>query len=57
MTNSFFIFSITQKIHHTLSGETGKDTNSDFPILAGSHLSLKHPALEFVKYVCKVSRQ
>eukprot|EP00794_Sanderia_malayensis_P002850 gene2850-3296_t len=48
------LFSITQKIQRTLSGESGKDASSDFPILAGSYLVLKNPALEFVKYVCKV---
>ena len=46
--------SITQKIHRTLSGESGKDSSSDFPVLAGSYLLLRNPALEFVKYVCKV---
>ena len=45
---------ITQKIQHTLSGESGKDSSSDFPVLAGSYLVLKNPALEFVKYVTKV---
>ncbi len=50
----FFYPSITQKIQRTLSGESGKDSSSDFPILAGSYLILKNPALEFVKYVCKV---
>lgn len=49
-----FLFSITQKIHRTLSSECGKDASPDFPVLAGSHLKLKNPALEFVKYICKV---
>eukprot|EP00112_Aurelia_sp_Birch-Aquarium-sp1_P000107 Seg1008.10 transcript_id=Seg1008.10/GoldUCD/mRNA.D3Y31 product="DNA polymerase epsilon catalytic subunit A" protein_id=Seg1008.10/GoldUCD/D3Y31 len=48
------LFSITQKIQRTLSGESGKDSSSDFPVLAGSYLLLRNPALEFVKYVCKV---
>ncbi|XP_065055976.1 DNA polymerase epsilon catalytic subunit A-like isoform X2 [Rhopilema esculentum] len=48
------LFSITQRIQRTLSGESGKDASSDFPVLAGSYLPLKNPALEFVKYVCQV---
>ncbi|EDO36342.1 predicted protein, partial [Nematostella vectensis] len=50
------LFSITQKIQHTLSGDrsSNKDPSSEFPILPGSHLPLNNPALEFVNYVCKV---
>jgi len=32
-----------------------KDTqSSDFPVLAGSHLPLNHPALEFIKYITRI---
>lgn len=48
------LFGITQKIDRSLSGGRGKDSGSEFPILTGSHLALKHPALEFVKAVCQV---
>ena len=51
----FFSSRITQKIHRSLSGGKGKDAGSEFPVLAGSHLPLKNPALEFVKAVCQVS--
>lgn len=34
------------------AGDT--ESASDFPILAGSHLALHSPALEFVKFVCSV---
>jgi len=50
-----FIFSITQKINRSLSGGRGKNAGLEFPVLAGSHLPLKNPALEFVKAVCQVS--
>ena len=51
-----FFFSITQKIHQTLSGDrhSRRDPSKEFPLLPGSHLPLNNPALEFVKYVCKV---
>ena len=51
-----FCFSITQKIHQTLSGDRHSrgDPSEEFPLLPGSHLPLNNPALEFVKYVCKV---
>lgn len=48
------LFGITQKIHRSLSGGRGKDAGLEFPVLAGSHLPLKNPALEFVKAVCQV---
>lgn len=48
------LFGITQKINKTLSGGCGKDAGAEFPVLAGSHLPLKNPALEFVKAVCQV---
>ncbi|XP_031567678.1 DNA polymerase epsilon catalytic subunit A-like [Actinia tenebrosa] len=50
------LFSITQKIQHTLSGDrsSNKDPSSEFPVLPGSYLPLNNPALEFVKYICKV---
>ena len=44
---------MAQKIHHTL-GSGGALTSGVFPFLPGSHLPLAHPALEFVKSVCKV---
>ncbi|KAK3734408.1 hypothetical protein QZH41_010067, partial [Actinostola sp. cb2023] len=49
------LFSITQKIQHTLSGDrsSNKDPSAEFPILPGSYLPLNNPALEFVKYICK----
>ncbi|KAJ7309581.1 hypothetical protein JRQ81_007633, partial [Phrynocephalus forsythii] len=45
LTQSFF--TITQKIQK-------KEPSEMFPDLPGSHLVLNNPALEFVKYVCKV---
>jgi DNA polymerase epsilon subunit 1 len=51
-----FLFNTVQKMKQTLTGEKGRfsDTSGEFPQLAGSHLKLDNPALEFVKYVCKV---
>lgn len=50
------LFGVTQKIHKKLPPETALDEQevSVFPRLPGSHLSLTHPALEFVKALCKV---
>lgn len=49
-----FPLRITQKIHQTL-GSGGKHSDESlFPRQPGSHLILTNPALEFVKYVCKV---
>jgi len=48
------LFGITQKIHRSLSVAHGKDSENEFPVLAGSHLPLTNPALEFVKAVCQV---
>lgn len=50
------LFSVTQKIHKKLPPETGLDAGEEsaFPMLPGSHLKLTHPALEFVKALCKV---
>ena len=43
----------TQDIHHTLGVGVAKKTSPLFPTLAGSHLMLNNPALEFVKYIVK----
>ena len=50
-------YSIAQKIQQILTGDrhSGDDPSAEFPLLPGSHLPLNSPALEFVKYVCKVS--
>lgn len=50
------LFSVTQKIQHTLSGDRSSNTDpsAEFPVLPGSHLPLNNPALEFVKFICKV---
>ena len=50
------LFGVTQKIHKKLPPETSLDEGeaSVFPSLPGSHLKLTHPALEFVKALCKV---
>lgn len=50
------LFSVTQKIQHTLSGDRSSNTDpsAEFPLLPGSHLPLNNPALEFVKFICKV---
>lgn len=50
------LFSVTQKIQHTLSGDRSSNTDPsvEFPLLPGSHLPLNNPALEFVKFICKV---
>ena len=47
---------VTQKIQHTLSGDRSSSTDPsvEFPLLPGSHLPLNNPALEFVKFICKV---
>lgn len=47
---------VTQKIQHTLSGDRSSNTDPsiEFPLLPGSHLPLNNPALEFVKFICKV---
>ena len=52
----FIICSVTQKIQHTLSGDRSSNTDpsAEFPLLPGSHLPLNNPALEFVKFICKV---
>uniref|UniRef100_F6ZFB6 DNA polymerase epsilon catalytic subunit n=1 Tax=Ornithorhynchus anatinus TaxID=9258 RepID=F6ZFB6_ORNAN len=48
-------FTITQKIQKKVSGSRNSTEPSDmFPRLPGSHLPLNNPALEFIKYVCKV---
>ena len=47
------MFRITEQIHYTLGEGTSKG-NEIFPNQPGSHLYLTNPALEFVKYVCKV---
>ncbi len=50
------LFVIVQDIQRTLSGDHSHadQTSSEFPILAGSHLTMNNPALEFVKFVCNV---
>ena len=47
---------VTQKIQHALSGDRSSNTDpsAEFPLLSGSHLPLNNPALEFVKFICKV---
>ncbi|XP_065643489.1 DNA polymerase epsilon catalytic subunit A isoform X2 [Hydra vulgaris] len=50
------LFGITQKIHRSVSTSVNKDGDPVFPLLAGSYLPLKSPALEFVKAVCQVLR-
>lgn len=56
LTQSFF--SITQKIQKKVTGSRNSvELSSMFPRLPGSHLLLNNPALEFVKYVCKVRLQ
>ncbi|XP_043385547.1 DNA polymerase epsilon catalytic subunit A isoform X2 [Chelonia mydas] len=53
LTQSFF--TITQKIQKKVTGSRHATLPSDmFPALPGSHLPLNNPALEFIKYVCKV---
>ncbi|XP_037367272.1 DNA polymerase epsilon catalytic subunit A [Talpa occidentalis] len=53
LTQSFF--TITQKIQKKVTGSRSSTELSEmFPVLPGSHLVLSNPALEFVKYVCKV---
>ena len=54
--HDLFICSLTQKIQKKISGYHGNINNmaSEFPVLPGSHLSLRNPALEFVKAVCQV---
>ncbi|XP_063000312.1 DNA polymerase epsilon catalytic subunit A [Elgaria multicarinata webbii] len=53
LTQSFF--TITQKIQKKVSGTRRTTEPSEmFPALPGSYLMLNNPALEFVKYVCKV---
>lgn len=53
LTQSFF--TITQKIQKKVTGSRNTTEPSEmFPVLPGSHLLLNNPALEFIKYVCKV---
>ncbi|KAF4795109.1 hypothetical protein TURU_095920 [Turdus rufiventris] len=53
LTQSFF--TITQKIQKKMAGSRNATEPSDmFPVLPGSYLPLNNPALEFIKYVCKV---
>nr|XP_035967011.1 DNA polymerase epsilon catalytic subunit A-like [Halichoerus grypus] len=53
LTQSFF--TITQKIQKKVTGSRNSaELSSMFPALPGSHLLLNNPALEFIKYVCKV---
>ncbi|KYO36959.1 DNA polymerase epsilon catalytic subunit A [Alligator mississippiensis] len=53
LTQSFF--TITQKIQKKMSGSRNASEPSEmFPVLPGSYLPLTNPALEFIKYVCKV---
>lgn len=55
LTQSFF--TITQKIQKKMAGSQNATEPSDmFPVLPGSYLPLNNPALEFIKYVCKVTR-
>ncbi|PKK16595.1 hypothetical protein A306_00000309, partial [Columba livia] len=55
LTQSFF--TITQKIQKKMSGSRNATEPSDmFPVLPGSYLPLNNPALEFIKYVCKVNK-
>ncbi|KAB1255677.1 DNA polymerase epsilon catalytic subunit A [Camelus dromedarius] len=53
LTQNFF--TITQKIKKKVTGSRNLTELSEmFPVLPGSHLRLNNPALEFIKYVCKV---
>lgn len=53
LTQNFF--TITQKIQKKVTGSrSSTELSSMFPALPGSHLLLNNPALEFIKYVCKV---
>ncbi|CAN8193292.1 unnamed protein product [Coccothraustes coccothraustes] len=53
LTQSFF--TITQKIQKKMAGSQNATEPSDmFPVLPGSYLPLNNPALEFIKYVCKI---
>lgn len=53
LTQNFF--TITQKIQKKVTGSRNSAELSEmFPVLPGSHLLLSNPALEFIKYVCKV---
>ncbi|RLV97718.1 hypothetical protein DV515_00011497 [Chloebia gouldiae] len=53
LTQSFF--TVTQKIQKKMAGSQNATEPSDmFPVLPGSYLPLNNPALEFIKYVCKV---
>ncbi|XP_059531846.1 DNA polymerase epsilon catalytic subunit A isoform X2 [Myotis daubentonii] len=53
LTQNFF--TITQKIQRKVTGSRNSAELSEmFPVLPGSHLVLNNPALEFIKYVCKV---
>lgn len=53
LTQTFF--TITQKIQKKVTGSRNSaELSGMFPLLPGSHLTLNNPALEFVKYVCKV---
>jgi len=49
------LFGVVEKINKKYPEQRGKSQeDSIFPTLPGSHLKMTHPALEFVKAVCKV---
>lgn len=50
------LFAIIQDIQRTLSGDHSQadHASSEFPKLAGSHLPMNNPALEFIKFVCHI---
>ncbi|XP_023347648.1 DNA polymerase epsilon catalytic subunit A, partial [Eurytemora carolleeae] len=48
------LFGVVEKINKKFPEHRGDAEDSIFPSLPGSHLKLTHPALEFVKAICKV---
>lgn len=49
------LMKLVQHIAQTLPGDhKAVGQSADFPVLAGSHLPMNNPALEFVKFVCHV---
>jgi DNA polymerase epsilon subunit 1 len=48
------LFGVVEKINKKYPEHRGAAEDSIFPSLPGSHLKLTHPALEFVKAICKV---
>lgn len=48
------LYLVTERISNRLCDKPTRNGENTFPLLPGSHLPMKNPALEFVKDICKV---